>query len=72
MRAKRAILVGGVLVAAAAGAVVLFKSRATPQNAALAARQEAMETLGHCIAKLRPGCKVLVLSNPFTPRLRFS
>ncbi len=66
MRAKSAIVVAGVLAAGAVGAFVLFQFRATPQNTALAARQEAMKTLGHCIAKLRPGCKVLVLSNPFT------
>lgn len=38
----------------------------SPKNAALTAREHALEKLGEAIARLRPGCKVLVLSNPFT------
>jgi hypothetical protein len=66
VRAKTVIATTAVLAAAAAAVIAFLPFRSTPKNAALAARQEAMEKLGACIAKLRPGCKVLVLSNPFT------
>lgn len=66
MRAKAAILTTVGVVAAAAAVLVFLPFRSTPKNAALAARQAAMEKLGASIAKRRPGCKVLVLSNPFT------
>ncbi len=55
----------GVL-AVVVGAVAVFKGAATPRNEALAKREHIMESLGISIAKLRPQCKVLVLSNPFT------
>ena len=45
------------------GALTACNSK--PQNAALAKREQAMQALGACIAKLNPQCKVLVLSNPF-------
>src|SRR5690606_15635388 len=38
----------------------------SPTGVAVDARRLAMEMLGKRIAELRPGCKVLVLSNPFT------
>src|SRR5687768_4275155 len=63
--AKR-LIATGVALAVLAGAIFAFLNRPTPQNAALATRQKAMEVLGTQIAKLRPGCKVLVLANPFT------
>src|SRR6185369_1970289 len=54
-------------LAAITWAVIGFLPRTSgAKSAALAARQDAMETLGESIAKLRPKCKVLVLSNPFT------
>lgn len=63
MSAKRyALLVIGL---AAVAAMVLLTRPASPKGAALNARQRGMELLGARIAKLRPQCKVLVLSNPF-------
>ena len=53
-------------LAVVALAALAFVGCSGPKNAALAARQRAMEILGSRIAKLRPDCKVLVLSNPFT------
>jgi hypothetical protein len=65
MSAKRAI-VATIGLAAVATLVFVFLARpGSPQSAALAARQHAMEMLGARIAKLRPECKVLALSNPF-------
>jgi hypothetical protein len=54
------------LAAVVVAAIAFLPRTPTPKNAALAGRQHAMEVLGASIAKLRPGCKVLVLSNPFT------
>jgi hypothetical protein len=59
------VLAAAVAVAGAAAVVFLARSGG-PKSAALVARQHAMETLGARIAKLRPACRVLVLSNPFT------
>ena len=54
-------------VAVIAGVVIGFLPlTVSAKGAALAARQDAMEALGASIARLRPKCKVLVLSNPFT------
>jgi hypothetical protein len=47
------------------GTVAMLKGTSSPKSAALATREQAMEALGACIAKLSPQCKVLVLSNPF-------
>jgi hypothetical protein len=66
VKGKRSIAtIAGLAVIALA--VIGFLPRTfSAKSVALAARQEAMEKLGESIAKLRPKCKVLVLSNPFT------
>jgi len=66
MSAKRNIVLASGLVVVAAMALVACS--ANPKSAALAARQQAMELLGARLAKLRPECQVLVLSNPFTKK----
>ena len=66
MSVKRFIAGAVTLAVLVIGAVALLTRTSSPKNAALAARQQAMEELGACIAKLRPQCQVLVLSNPFT------
>ena len=69
MSTKRiiALTCGTALVAVAAlGAILVLRSTSGPKRAALATREQAMEALGTCIAKLGPQCKVLVLCNPFT------
>jgi hypothetical protein len=54
----------GIAAAALAGLYLLFApSGAT--SASLTAREETMKALGASIARLRPGAKTLVLSNPF-------
>jgi hypothetical protein len=60
------IIAAAVAVVVLGAAIIAFLKRPTPQNAALSTRQNAMEVLGSQIAKLRPGCKVLVLANPFS------
>jgi hypothetical protein len=64
--AKRYILLTSGLAVVAAAVVAFLARSSGPKSAALAGRQQAMEMLGARIAKLRPECKVLVLSNPFT------
>lgn len=49
----------------ALAAIAFLPRWSAPKSAALVAREHAMEKLGARIAKLRPDCKVLVLSNPF-------
>lgn len=66
MKTKTTAAVVGGLAAVVVAAVVFLNRASTPKNAALAARQQAMEMLGQSIAKQKPACKVLVLSNPFT------
>ena len=66
MSAKRNIVLASGLGLFAVAAMVFLVRSSSPKSAALAARQHAMEMLGARIAKLRPECKVLVLSNPFT------
>jgi hypothetical protein len=68
MRGKRNILLVSALAVVAAVVVAFLTRSSSPENAALAARQHSMEMLGARIAKLRPECKVLVLSNPFTKK----
>lgn len=58
--------VAAMVFAVAAVAYLAWPS--SPKSAALGARQHAMEMLGARIAKLRPDCKVLALSNPFTAK----
>ncbi len=53
------------MVVVAVAALAFLARPSGPQSVALAARQRAMEMLGERIAKLRPECKVLALSNPF-------
>jgi hypothetical protein len=65
LNAKRIIVVVLGLGAIAALGFLFLTRQASPKNAALGARQQAMEMLGARIAKLCPNCKVLVLSNPF-------
>jgi hypothetical protein len=60
-------MAGGLAVLGVMAAVYWMRS-SSPQSAALVARQEAMEMLGTRVAKLQPGCKVLVLANPFTQK----
>jgi hypothetical protein len=62
---KRIIVLACGLAVVAIGAIGLLTRPSSPKNAALAAREQAMEALGACIARLSPQCKVLVLSNPF-------
>jgi hypothetical protein len=64
---RNIVLVAGLVVVAVAAVFFLTRS-SSPKGAALAARQHAMEALGARIAKLRPDCKVLVLSNPFAKK----
>jgi hypothetical protein len=64
--ANRNIVLASGLVVVAVAAIVFLTRSSSPKGTALAARQHAMEMLGARIAKLRPACKVLVLSNPFT------
>jgi hypothetical protein len=52
-------------LAVVTGAILMLAGASSPRNAALSSREQAMEALGACIAKLSPQCKVLVLSNPF-------
>lgn len=66
MIGKRNIVLAAGLAVIAVATIVFLARSSSPQSAALAARQHAMELLGARIAKLRPECKVLVLSNPFT------
>ncbi len=66
MTANRNIVLASVLAVVAVAALAFLANSSSPKSAALAARQHAMELLGARIAKLRPECKVLVLSNPFT------
>jgi hypothetical protein len=63
-----ALAVGLAVVVIGAAALLFTARSSSPKNAALAARQHSMEKLGERIAKLRPDCKVLVLSNPFTKK----
>jgi len=64
--AKRTIVVTSGLALVAAATTAFLALSSSPKSAALAAREHAMEMLGAQIAKVRPECKVLVLSNPFT------
>lgn len=66
MSAQRNIVLAAGLALVAVAAMAFLTRSSSPKSAALAARQHAMEMLGARIAKLRPECKVLVLSNPFT------
>ena len=66
MSAKRNIVVTSGLAAVAVTVIVFLPRTSSSKSAALAARERAMEMLGARMAKLRPECKVLVLSNPFT------
>ena len=70
MRARRHIA-GACRWVVLALAATAFLGCSGPKNAALAAREQAMERLGACLAKLRPECKVLVLSNPFAKNLGY-
>ena len=62
---KKILLALGFVMVALVSIFFVIRS-ASPKNAALSVRQHAMEMLGAQISKLRPDCKVLVLSNPFT------
>jgi hypothetical protein len=62
---KRSIVLACGVAVVAIGALTLLTRPSSPKSAGLAAREQAMEALGACIAKLSPQCKVLVLSNPF-------
>lgn len=66
MSARRNIALASGAVAVAVAALACLVRPSGPKSIALAARQQAMELLGAHIAKVRPECKVLVLSNPFT------
>lgn len=68
MSAQRNIVLASGLAVVAIAAIVFLTRSSSPKGTALAARQHAMEMLGARIAKLRPECKVLVLSNPFTQK----
>lgn len=52
----------------AALVIGFFLRPSTPKSAALSGREHLMEVLGAEIARLRPGAKVLVLSNPFAEK----
>ena len=71
MRTKRTIAVLGALLAVGVAGFVLLPRNSSPKSAALADREQALEMLGTRIAQLRPGCKVLVLANPFTKEASF-
>ena len=71
MNAKQTIFLAAGLALVALVAVVFVAGPYSPKRAALSARQDAMEMLGARIAKLRPECKVLVLSNPFSKKSGF-
>ena len=62
---KRNFVLASVLAAVGLAAFAFLANSSRPKNIALTARQHAMELLGARISKLRPECKVLVLSNPF-------
>ena len=64
MKTKRVIALACGLVAVA-GALVMLTGTSSPKSEALASREQLMEALGACIARLSPKSEVLVLSNPF-------
>ena len=66
MSGKKAIILLLCTTAVVALAAVFLPRGASPKGSALSAREHALRLLGGRIAELRPGCKVLVLSNPFT------
>lgn len=68
MSAKQKIVLALGLVVVAVAAIAFLARPSGPKSAALAARQRAMEMLGARIAKLRPECQIMVLSNPFTKK----
>lgn len=66
MSTKRVLLSITGLVAIAVLAVWWLLKPSAVQGVALNSREHAMQLLGARLAALKPGCKVLVLSNPFT------
>ena len=68
MSAKSSTVLASGLAIVAVAALAFLALPSGPKGAALTARQRAMQMLGARIAKLRPQCKVLVLSNPFTQK----
>jgi hypothetical protein len=66
MKSKRNLVLASALAFFVVAAMVYLARSPSPKSAALDARQHLMEMLGASIAKLRPDCKVLALSNPFT------
>lgn len=65
MSAKQFFISTGLVLLAVLAALYWWLRPSGAQSAAMAARQQAMETLGARLAQLRPQCKVLALSNPF-------
>jgi hypothetical protein len=65
MSVKRIIVPACALAVVAIVIIVLLTRTSRPKEAALAAREQVTEALGTCIAKLKPQCHVLVISNPF-------
>jgi hypothetical protein len=66
VKRQRIIALSAGLLVIAAAVIGVLPRGFSAKSAALGARQDAMEALGQSIAKLRPRCKVLVISNPFT------
>jgi hypothetical protein len=65
MSPRRLIVPVCGLAILAVAVIALLMRPSSPKSAALAAREQVTEALGTCIARLKPQCQVLVLSNPF-------
>jgi hypothetical protein len=63
---KRALVLMLCAAAVVAVVAVYFTRGYSPKGSPLSAREQALQLLGARIAELKPGCKVLVLANPFT------
>jgi len=66
VRAKRFIAAAAALAVLVIAIIGLLRHTSSQKDAALVAQERAMKALGERIAKLKPQCQVLVLSNPFT------
>jgi hypothetical protein len=63
--AKKILSLACALGVTLLGTVVVLRGTSSEKSTALGKREQALTALGTCLAKLRPECKVLVLSNPF-------